>query len=98
MQAQPTFTLQDIFNLIKVSPVLSTDDLKARYDNQRFQYACLSYDADHAWRKHSAAIDNGASAGEIEQLAVTAEILQAKAHLAYHLMDELAAKILGRNN
>lgn len=96
--ATPTVTLDDLFRLAKVTPPQSTDELIARLGNQRSEYARLGYEASCMWERYDAAIDDSLPRDEIEQFALAAEILEARAWLHCRQMDDLKAQIIERGN
>ena len=91
-------TLHEVLNLVKVAPVATLDDLKASLDYWRAERVILCAETRCAWKKYDAAIDSGLPYAELQQLALTAEIMQAKASLAYERIDDLKAQILERGN
>ena len=91
-------TLHEVLNLVKVAPVATLDDLKASLDYWRAERVMWCAETGCAWNEYSAAIDSGLPYDELQQLALTAEIMQAKASLAYERIDDLKAQILERGN
>lgn len=97
MSMQP-LTLHEVLNLVKVAPVATLDDLRASLDYWRAERVILCAETACAWKKYGAEIDSGLPYAELQQLALTAEIVQAKASLAYERIDDLKAQILERGN
>ena len=91
-------TLHEVLNLVKVAPVATLDDLKASLDYWRAERVILCAETACAWEKYDAAIDAGLPYAELQQLFLTAEIVGAKASVAYSMVNSLKAQILERGN
>ena len=91
-------TLHEVLNLVKVAPVATLDDLKASLDYWRAERVILCAETGCAWKQYDAAIDSGLPYAKLQQLALAAEIVQARAACAYSMIDSLEAQILERGN